>query len=129
YDPAACLLAIAESLREALNYKRPPALQADHDRCAASSRDALGESAYVVALAAGRLMGPEKAIEYALSLPDVQTRHQKPAGVATGKRTGLLAPRERQVAALIAEGKTNREIAADLSITEGTAETHVHHIL
>ena len=33
------------------------------------------------------------------------------------------------MAALIVEGKTNREIASALSITESTAETHVQHIL
>lgn len=129
YERAACLLGIAESLHEALNYKRPPALQVDYDKCVASARDALGESAYAAAQAAGRLMGLEQAMEYALSLPDARPKSQGLARVAARKRAGLLAPRERQVALLIAAGKTNREIAADLSITEGTAEAHVQHIL
>lgn len=129
HERAARLLGIAESLREALNYKRPPALQVDHDKCVASAQDALGESAFVAAQGAGRLMGPDQAIEYALSSPDARTKSQERARPAAGKRAGLLAPRERQVARLIAAGKTNREIAADLSITEGTAEAHVQHIL
>jgi DNA-binding NarL/FixJ family response regulator len=33
------------------------------------------------------------------------------------------------VAALVAQGLTNREIAAALVISEGTAEVHVKHIL
>jgi non-specific serine/threonine protein kinase len=33
------------------------------------------------------------------------------------------------VAGLIAAGKTNKQIAADLSISEHTAERHVEHIL
>jgi non-specific serine/threonine protein kinase len=124
------MLGIAESLREAFNYKRPPALQVDHDKCVAVARDGLGESAFVTAHAAGRLVGLDQAIEYALSWPEaVRPKSRESAEVAAGKRVGRLAPRERQVALLIAEGKTNREIAANLSITEGTAETHVQHIL
>ncbi len=40
-----------------------------------------------------------------------------------------LSPREREVAGLIAQGLTNREIAAGLVVTERTAATHVEHIL
>jgi DNA-binding CsgD family transcriptional regulator len=40
-----------------------------------------------------------------------------------------LSPRERQVATLVAEGLTNREIAARLVISERTAQNHVQHIL
>ncbi|HEU5424389.1 MAG TPA: LuxR C-terminal-related transcriptional regulator, partial [Nitrolancea sp.] len=40
-----------------------------------------------------------------------------------------LSRREREVAALVARGLTNREIAATLCITAGTATLHVKHIL
>jgi LuxR family maltose regulon positive regulatory protein len=40
-----------------------------------------------------------------------------------------LTPREREVAALVARGLTNRQIADELVISERTAETHVQHIL
>ena len=40
-----------------------------------------------------------------------------------------LTSRERQVAALLADGSSNREIAAALSISPRTAESHVEHIL
>jgi non-specific serine/threonine protein kinase len=40
-----------------------------------------------------------------------------------------LSPREREVAALITTGCTNREIGKRLVITEWTVETHVRHIL
>jgi DNA-binding NarL/FixJ family response regulator len=40
-----------------------------------------------------------------------------------------LSPRERQVAALIARGLTNRQIANELVISERTADGHVAHIL
>ncbi|NEK59425.1 response regulator transcription factor [Geodermatophilus sabuli] len=42
---------------------------------------------------------------------------------------GVLTAREREVLALVAEGRTNKEIAAHLTISERTARTHVSHLL
>jgi DNA-binding CsgD family transcriptional regulator/tetratricopeptide (TPR) repeat protein len=42
---------------------------------------------------------------------------------------GPLSPREAEVAALVAEGMTNRQIGARLVISERTAQNHVQHIL
>jgi DNA-binding CsgD family transcriptional regulator len=42
---------------------------------------------------------------------------------------GGLTPREREVAALVAQGKTSREIADLLVVSERTAEVHVSNIL
>jgi DNA-binding NarL/FixJ family response regulator len=46
-------------------------------------------------------------------------------------RTGVggLTTREREVLVLVAEGRTNKEIAAHLTISERTARTHVSHLL
>jgi two-component system, NarL family, response regulator DevR len=41
----------------------------------------------------------------------------------------LLSEREREVLQLVAQGLTNKEIAARLSITEKTARNHISHIL
>jgi DNA-binding NarL/FixJ family response regulator len=41
----------------------------------------------------------------------------------------VLSPREREVLALMAEGRSNAGIARQLWITEGTVEKHVRHIL
>jgi DNA-binding CsgD family transcriptional regulator len=54
---------------------------------------------------------------------------------APGERAArLLTPfrltaRELEVLQLVAAGRTNREIAAALSVTQRTAATHVTHIL
>jgi DNA-binding NarL/FixJ family response regulator len=41
----------------------------------------------------------------------------------------VLTPREREVLALMAEGRSNAGIARRLWVTEGTVEKHVHRIL
>ena len=40
-----------------------------------------------------------------------------------------LTRREREVASLVAQGMSNKEIAAQLVISQRTAEAHVEHIL
>ncbi|HVT77664.1 MAG TPA: AAA family ATPase [Acidimicrobiales bacterium] len=57
-----------------------------------------------------------------------QAREELAAARAAPARA-VLSRREREVARLVAEGLTNREIAAQLFIAERTAGNHVQHIL
>jgi DNA-binding NarL/FixJ family response regulator len=41
----------------------------------------------------------------------------------------LLTPRERAVALLIAGGLSNKQIAHELGLSQGTVQNHVHYIL
>jgi DNA-binding NarL/FixJ family response regulator len=54
-------------------------------------------------------------------------RPARAAATAAGDGGGLdaLTPRERDVAALVAEGRTNRQIGAQLHLSEKTIEKHV----
>jgi DNA-binding NarL/FixJ family response regulator len=45
------------------------------------------------------------------------------------ERGAPLTPRENEVAALVGEGLTNRQIAARLYLSDRTAQNHVQHIL
>jgi DNA-binding CsgD family transcriptional regulator/tetratricopeptide (TPR) repeat protein len=66
----------------------------------------------------------------ALGMKVLRTRAQAVIdGITAAKGPVLLSRREREVAALVARGLTNREIARTLFLSERTAENHVQHIL
>ncbi len=52
-----------------------------------------------------------------------------PPAPGTAAVFATLTPREREVAALLAAGRSNREIAQALVLTIGTVKDHVHRIL
>ena len=72
----------------------------------------------------------EQVIQLALSDLDERpaAEHAPRPAVATGQPADPLTRREREVAALVARGLTDRQIAAELVITEGTVGVHLEHI-
>ncbi|MFN2279539.1 MAG: response regulator transcription factor [Candidatus Promineifilaceae bacterium] len=72
----------------------------------------------------GRALSLEQAVEYARK-PYV--RIDAISG-AEGKFDDLTV-REREVAGLVAQGKSNREIAAELVLSKRTVEKHIANIL
>jgi non-specific serine/threonine protein kinase len=127
---AARLFGAAGAVRERSGATSLPLWRAEHERNLAATRARLGEEAFAAAWAAGRSLAVEEAIEEALrdrgSAPEAAT----PTDIAAAASAAdPLSPREREVAALIAQGLTNRQIADELMITQWTADTHVRHIL
>jgi non-specific serine/threonine protein kinase len=84
------------------------------------------------AYATGRGLGLHAASALAMQADAVRTvpwrGSETPPGQGAASVIGPLSPREIEVAALIAEGKTSKEIADELVITERTADTHAAHI-
>src|SRR5262249_17254620 len=112
------------------------------------ARRELGPSRVAAVEAAGRALTLEQAVdealcwlsaprgdEYAESQPMHEAAHAPvPPSPSLPVPTVPLGPagvtrREQEVVALVARGLSNRQIAAELTITEGTAASHVKHIL
>jgi two-component system response regulator NreC len=55
--------------------------------------------------------------------------YQEKAKAAAGERYDMLTTREREILQLVAEGRTNSEIASRLGISPRTAETHRTHLM
>jgi len=70
-------------------------------------------------------LGPGLLEKLITSLPSSNTVAPEPVG----QELIQLTPREREVLNLIALGSTNRDIAQQLYISEGTVKTHVTHLL
>ena len=101
-----------------------PADRARLERHLVPARRALGARAAAGAWAEGRGLPLRPAIDLALAGPPAG-----PEARAGARRPSVLTPREHEVAGLVARGLTNRQIAAQLVIAEGTAERHVGNIL
>ena len=91
------------------------------------------EAAIALLTAAGeqaaRCGAPRVADEARLELRRAGVRVGRGGARAPGSE-GLdaLSPREREIAGLVAQGLTNREIAGRLFLSEKTIETHLTHV-
>jgi predicted ATPase/DNA-binding CsgD family transcriptional regulator len=99
-----------------------------HDQCVDRVQNALGEKAFDAAYQRGAHREPDAIMEFGLE------EHPEPDTTATRKPERseaftMLTPREVDVAKLIAQGLSNKEIAASLVISKRTAESHIEHIL
>ncbi|MFI8301757.1 ATP-binding protein [Streptomyces nigra] len=93
-----------------------------HEHCRQLAREKLGERRFEACYEAGTRLDFAEA--HALLL-----HRQTPGSPGTGPAGGVLTRRELEVAAKVAEGMSNRAIAASLVISQRTVETHVENIL
>jgi predicted ATPase/DNA-binding NarL/FixJ family response regulator len=124
---ALILLAAAETVRATISVLLPPALDEYHAAALRAAAKLIPEPAAAAALARGAAMTPAEAVRFALGEPVPSGHAPSPAGL--NGAPPLLTRRELDVAALVAQGLSNSQIATALVISSRTAETHVAHIM
>jgi non-specific serine/threonine protein kinase len=125
---SAVLWGAAESLFEAMGAARMPAEFAFNEPYVDAARAQVDEGVWESALARGRAMSEEEALGYALSereLPPASRLSDASPAVVGGSP---LTHREGEIAALVARGLTNRQVSAELSVSEHTVANHLAKI-
>jgi non-specific serine/threonine protein kinase len=121
HERAARLLGIAAGCWAYTGSGMTEPWQRFHDAAEASLRRRLGDVRLVREMDAGRQLDQARAMSYALEDVDAT------AGMAD---VGLrVSPRELEVAVLVAEGLSNRQIGERLFVSPRTVETHVQHLM
>ena len=124
---------LRETLREAVGYQHTPEEDAWREPYLATARSRLGEAAWEEALAQGRAMTLEPAIDYALSEEEPSTitpssaASVQPSTPAPEHPAGL-TPREVEVLGLVAEGLTSAQVAHRLFLSPRTVHRHLSSI-
>jgi DNA-binding CsgD family transcriptional regulator len=116
------LAGAAAALRQQAETPLSKVSQRHLDEQLAPAREALGPLADA-AMTEGSALSLNAAIAEALATAPLEPANRGPADLET------LSPRERQVAALVGRGYSNRRVAAGLVVGEATVATHVQHIL
>ena len=153
-ERAARLFGAVEALREVSGIRLSPLPRADYDRAVEGIRAHLDEATFAQAREKGRAMPLEQAIAEALATQDEpptgtkfpqvneeETSSVVPPGTPLSQSPKALSPqralkqhfggltsREREVACLVAQGKSNRAIADELVVGVSTVEAHITHI-
>jgi predicted ATPase/DNA-binding CsgD family transcriptional regulator len=146
---AAHLFGAVEALHEVSGFSLTALRRAEYDRIVEGIRTHLDEATFVAAWKEGRTMPLEQAFAYAeaskdalpidVKLPQPKQVDASPSGAlsspsltshrALKQHYGGLTAREREVAQLVAQGKSNRAIADELVVGVSTVEAHITHIL
>jgi predicted ATPase/DNA-binding CsgD family transcriptional regulator len=138
HEHAAWLLGVVQHFRETFGVPFWNLDEIEYERTRAGVRLALGEARFEASAARGAKQA-ERELHAALKVALDEPRREDPPDRPPARgRSGsqavpggdaALSRRELEVAALVAQGKSNAEIAAALFIGLRTVEAHVTHVL
>lgn len=120
FREAARMFGAAQALRNRIGYVRSPVHQDVYEGDVSSVREALGPEEFASAWTQGLEMTIEDAVAYAAR---GRGRRLRPTAGWAG-----LTPTELDVVRLVAEGRSNPEIAERLFLARSTVKTHLLHI-
>jgi predicted ATPase/DNA-binding CsgD family transcriptional regulator len=93
-----------------------------HERTVKSALDALGDERYAALWRAAARQPLDEIVALAITGAD------NPAGPPAGQPADVLTARQLQIASLVSEGLSNRQIAERLVISKRTVDAHLEHI-
>jgi len=128
-ERAARLFGAAEALLEAVGSQHEPGEAALREPYLAAARSELDEASWEEAWAEGQAMSMEQATEYALSQEMPLMSPSPGSEQPSSDEPPSFTRREKEVAVLVAQGLTNRQIAQELVLSEHTVHHHVTNIL
>ncbi len=124
YGAGARLLAAAVAIGGQRIATAWAATRMEYEHYLALIRAGLTEVEFKAEQVAGRTLSIEEAVAYAQNLP-----LRAAAALLNRNKSDELTAREREVAALIARGRSNGEIADELVVSKRTIEKHIAHII
>jgi non-specific serine/threonine protein kinase len=125
-ERAATLLGAAAALRSPVHSGIDPIDRPEYDRMVSDIQATLGDQAFEAGRLAGERMQIEEMVHSALR--GLEMTPAESARLEKEQYSGLTA-RELEVAVLIARGRSNREIAAAMTVGVRTVETYATRIL
>jgi len=124
HERAGLLLGSAHRVRDSSSLTLIELYRQQHERSVSLITRAIGQTAYDAAFARGRAMTVGEGVAFAVQ--DKQGTEPPPDKSAPDP---VLTRRQLEIARLIAEDLTNRQIADRLFLSERTVETHITNIL
>jgi predicted ATPase/DNA-binding CsgD family transcriptional regulator len=121
----ATLLGCAEQVRGQSAMTLMDLYRPQHDRSVTAIVRAIGEKAFDAAFARGRAMTIDEGVAFAVE----DEPPAKPAPPVKATPNTELTSRQLEIARLIADDLTNRQIADRLFLSERTVETHITNML